>query len=211
MTLHNQRMAAEVPIEEVVIALRRAADQMVHLLGSDIDPEAAALGDWNVAELAMHVSQTWLILPGLVRRELDEALALVPDIRTEGSPFEDLWDTPDFMSRAVQADPERDLKVIARRIAAHADDFLPNAAAQATAHEGDIPWVVNGVMVPPVALLCHLLSETLVHGHDLSVATGQSWTIPARDARLVIEGLIVPISQRLPPKALMKKEFRQGE
>jgi hypothetical protein len=201
---------APINAREVLGALHRTAARVEELLTSGIDPTAPALGVWNVAELAMHLSQAWMILPGLVKQDLSESRSLLPELPAHGSPLQDLWDSEAMMMRGVRADQERDLAEIAGRIAHRAEAFVDEAPRLLQRTHGEIPWVVEGVTVSPVTLLCHLLSETLVHGFDIAKATGRKWSISGPDARLVFEGQIVPVMRRLPSHAAVNQEAAQG-
>ncbi|MDQ4031651.1 MAG: hypothetical protein M3332_05035 [Actinomycetota bacterium] len=51
-------------------ALRDEVRRVTTLLRSIRDPEAPAVGQWNLAEVAMHLSQAWVVVPGLARQDL---------------------------------------------------------------------------------------------------------------------------------------------
>ncbi|MGH3671159.1 MAG: hypothetical protein ACRDSH_11060 [Pseudonocardiaceae bacterium] len=51
---------------------------MTTLLRSTQDPGPAAVGQWNIAEVAMHLSQAWLLLLGLAKRDLSGVYEVVP-------------------------------------------------------------------------------------------------------------------------------------
>ncbi|MDQ3827268.1 MAG: hypothetical protein M3319_10665, partial [Actinomycetota bacterium] len=48
-------------------ALREEVERVTALLRSVRDPAAPAVGQWNISELAMHLSQVWLAVPGLAK------------------------------------------------------------------------------------------------------------------------------------------------
>ncbi|HJT05015.1 MAG TPA: hypothetical protein VJ757_15510, partial [Pseudonocardiaceae bacterium] len=94
-------------------ALRQEVDRVTSLLRSIQDSQAPALGQWNIGELAMHLSQAWLGIPAMARRNLAPIYEVLPDIAgTAGdSMMNDIWELGDLMLRAVDKDPERDLGV----------------------------------------------------------------------------------------------------
>ncbi|MCA1682060.1 MAG: hypothetical protein LC700_02790 [Actinobacteria bacterium] len=85
------------------------------LLRSIRDPGAAAVGQWNLAEVAMHLSQAWVAVPGLARRDLSGVYEVVPDLAGVAgeSLIRDIWELGDTTPLAVRSDPERDPAVLA--------------------------------------------------------------------------------------------------
>lgn len=53
--------------------------------------------------------------------------------------------------------------------------------------------MVEPICGAPVYFACHLLSETLVHGHDLARARGIPWQVEDAHAALVVRGLMLPV------------------
>ncbi|MGA9692184.1 MAG: hypothetical protein WBR33_12275 [Pseudonocardiaceae bacterium] len=43
---------------------------MTSLMRSISDPGVPAVGQWTLAEVAMHLSQIWITMPGMARRDL---------------------------------------------------------------------------------------------------------------------------------------------
>ncbi len=68
-------------------ALCQEVARVVTLLRVVAHPEAPALGQWNLAEVAMHLSQAWSVVPGLARDDLSKAYEAVPNLagRQQGS------------------------------------------------------------------------------------------------------------------------------
>ena len=46
-------------------ALRDEVRRVTTLMRSINDPGVPAVGQWNLAEVAMHLSQAWILVPGL--------------------------------------------------------------------------------------------------------------------------------------------------
>jgi len=51
-------------------ALAGEVEKVVALLHSVRRPDAHAVGDWTLADVAMHLSQAWVAVPGLAARDL---------------------------------------------------------------------------------------------------------------------------------------------
>lgn len=194
---------------EACDALAEEVDRVTALLRSVEDPGAPAIGDWSLAEVAVHLSQVWLVVPALARGDVSEVTALLPDAPTPaGSLISDMWDLGDLTTRAVRADPERDPRALADRIRERAHRFL--ARMRSSPGESEHPWLVAGVRVPGTAFVCHLLNETIVHGHDIARADGRRWPIDRRHAALVVDGFLVRILERLPPTTMVDQEAAAG-
>ena len=59
-------------------ALRAEVGRVVDLLRSVRTPAAPAVGAWSLAEVAMHLSQAFLIVPALARGDLSAVHELLP-------------------------------------------------------------------------------------------------------------------------------------
>ena len=186
-------------------ALGEAVDRVTELLRSVTDTSPRALGDWNIGELAMHLSQVWLAVPGLARGDLSELHELLPGVAgvPGGSVVRDIWDLGDTTILGVRSDPERDLGVLADRIASRAAQYL----ADIEGHAPDEPraWLVQGAKVTLQMLTCHLLSETITHGYDIARAAGRPWDIDPAEAAMVLNGFIVQVLRTIDPSALVHR------
>jgi hypothetical protein len=158
-------------------AVRRTASRITDLLRSIGHADAPALGEWNITDLAVHLSHT-----------LDAVAAMA---RGGGGVLGDLWDLPGLSGALVKGEGERDMGEVAARIDATIADFL-TLMQQA---EADIPrpWLVKGVELPLSRLTCHVLNDLIVHGRDLAEADGKPWPIPRPDAALVVDGFLFPV------------------
>jgi hypothetical protein len=191
-------------------ALRAEVERVTQLLRSVPDPEAAALGQWTVAEVAMHLSQAWIAVPALARRDLSEIHAVLPELKgTAGaSVIRDVWDLGGVTRMGVTADPERDLAVLAGRIADRASAYLAGLSGFSP-HESRA-WLVEGTEVTIVTLTCHLLNETIVHGWDMARGAGRLWPIRPAHAALAVDGFLVPVFKALGPRAMVDQEQAAG-
>jgi len=189
------------------------ADQVARvttLLRSVGDPGAPAVGDWNLAQVAMHLSQAWLVVPGLAADNLSDIATELPgmEVTTGGSLINDLWELSDVTSTGVDGDSERDPAVLADRIDERARLFLAGLEAQLP--EESHAWLVDGVRVSRLTLICHLLNETTVHGFDIARADGRKWVIPPSHAAMIVDGFLVPVIAGLGPRDLVDQEAAHG-
>lgn len=158
---------------------------------NDETPPAPALGRWGLADIAMHLSQTWIAIPGLARSDLAEVEAIVPERGAGPSVARDVRQLGAVTLRAVAADPERDLATLATRIETRSRDYLAGCATA----DPDLrrPWLLSGVTVPPQVFTAHLLSETVVHGADIAHAAGRPWRIEPAHAALVVRWFLLEL------------------
>jgi hypothetical protein len=82
---------------------------------------------------------------------------------------------------------ERDLRRLADLVVAAAGDF---AAAAAVRSPDDAFLTGEGLFMTVPVMAAALLGEQLVHGFDISRATGARWPIPRAEALLVIDGVM---------------------
>lgn len=180
-------------------ALREETSRITTLLRSVEDPGAPAVGTWNLGDVAMHLSQVWLGLPGQARRDLSRVYEVLPDIEgtAGGSMMKDIWDLGDLMVRATKNDPERDLSVIADRIDAEAERYFGECASADPAEQR--AWIVEGISFPLSTVTYHLLNETLVHGYDIARAAGRKWPIKSSHAAMALGRFAFRVFQTAPP------------
>ena len=197
--------AAPPPVswEEVRAELRTVAGRMQTLLAAVPDPTKHAVGAWNIAETAVHLTHAWGGLPMLARRDLPALRAAVPPSvrdrlgRPSGAMLSSFDELAPWTADAVAAEPERDLARIAATIAERAEYFFSDDfAAEMAADPSPRPWILDGVIVAPATFGCHVLNESLVHGSDIAHASGRPWPIDPHAAACVIRGfLLVVLSQ----------------
>lgn len=186
-------------------ALRHEVSRVTSLLREVRDPHAPAVGEWNLSEVAMHLSQAWAVVLGLSRGDLAEARQVVPSLASQGGEFliDDLWELSSVTTAGVGSDPERDLAVLADRIEARAAEYL--AYCEDRSADEDRSWLVEGVTVGLPVLTGHLLSETIAHGYDIATADGRSWSIDLAHAAMVLDGFIIPIVAAIEPHTMVQE------
>ncbi|MGQ0618220.1 MAG: hypothetical protein ACT4PW_14740, partial [Acidimicrobiia bacterium] len=196
------RLAAEALAEEV--------KRVTALLRTVRNPTAPATGQWNLAEVAVHLAQAWVVVPGLAADDLSEVYAALPQLeaRADGSLIGDVWDLGRVTTDGVKGETERDLKVLADHIDQRAGAFL------AGLHDGRDQerhtWLVEGMTVALPTLIGHLLNETIVHGWDIARADGRRWTVSRAHAALVIDGFLIPVITSLGPRTMVDQNAAAG-
>ncbi|MGH3963961.1 MAG: maleylpyruvate isomerase N-terminal domain-containing protein [Pseudonocardiaceae bacterium] len=191
-------------------ALRDEVRRVTTLMRSISEPGVPAVGQWNLAEVAMHLSQNWILVPGLARRDLSRFQAVVPSIAgvAGDSVIRDMWNNSDMNALGLKSDPERDLAALADRIEERADEYL----RECSGHSPDEPrpWLIEGTTVPLSALTCNLLNETMMHGYDIARAAGRKWRIEPTHAAMVVRHFFVPVLQTADPRTFVHAEKAAG-
>ncbi len=170
-------MGTGVDPAEMRLAVRASAARLALLLRSASRADAMALGTWNLADVAVHVSQVLQALTALARGA--------------GPLIDDLWELPEFTATLVGDEGERDLNVLADRIEAGAATFVQ--VLEEVAGGPPRPWLVRGIDVRPELLAGQALSELVVHSWDIARAEGVRWPVPSRHAALVLEVFFFPV------------------
>ena len=140
------------------------------MLRSGVDPEAVAMGDWTVRDVAAHLAGLMDTYRGFVGGDIDEIVegesAAQRIARGNASCVQDRSAVPfDAVVDAVETAVGR----LVEELAAHD----PEETVQA--------WQARPVTVEVVAGFA--LTEFCVHGDDIAQATGRRWRIPAGAAR----------------------------
>lgn len=202
--------ATKVDWERIRSALRDEVGRVADLLRSVRDPDAPAVGEWTIAEVAMHLSQAWLLVPGLARRDLSRLYEVMPSLAdTAGGPLiRNLWDHEKLTNLGVQSDPERDPGVLADRIESRAQEFLAECAALSPDEER--PWHIEGATLRVANLAGHLLNETVMHGLDIAQADRRPWRIEPAHAAMALSDFIVPVISALDPREMVDSTHGTG-
>ena len=157
--------------DPIVAAAEAAGRRLTALLRTVPDPDARAVGDWSVRDVAAHLTAA---VP-----------TFVSVARGEGSSLSDLGDLAKWNAAGLAAVDERDLGVLAARL----DDLRDQALATAAATPPDTVVTYHGGIRLPMSAACALLAaEFLVHGCDVARGAGRPWPIPADEARAVLMG-----------------------
>jgi uncharacterized protein (TIGR03083 family) len=191
-------------------ALRDEVHRVTTLLRSIRDPAAPAVAQWNLADVAVHLAQVWILVPGLARRDLSRIYEVIPSLEgiAGDSLIRDIAELDEAMALGVRSDPERDPAVLADLIEARALEYF-DECAKASPDEL-CPWLVEGMSVRLSTLTYHLLNETIMHGYDIARAAGHTWRIEPVRAAMVLSRFIVPVIQGLDARALVNKDQAAG-
>lgn len=157
-------------------------------------PVAAVLGHWGTGEIAAHVSH-------VVRLDGDalDGRALPPaELRPAA--------VSTVTDAELAADPERDPEKLADRLERQLAELL-DRTGQPTV---EMTTWLGGVQLPASAVMCHLLEELLVHGHDIATANGRPWPIAPAHGALAILGAAVPIITAAGPTAFVNPRHAAG-
>jgi SCP-2 sterol transfer family len=187
--------------------LRAEVRRVTALLRSVRDPEAHAVGQWNLAEVALHLSQAWMVVPGLARQDLSRVHDVMP-VAPGGSLIRDMGELGEVTIRGVCNDPERDPAVLAARIEAAAEEYFSECAGHSA--EEQRPWMVEGVSLSLSTLTGHLLNETVMHGYDIARADGRRWRIEPAAAAMVLSRFIIPLLRRLDAREMVDGDQAAG-
>ena len=188
-------MSATLEVDPVAAraALAGSATRFTDLLRLVDDGTTPAIGVWNITNLAAHVSHG-----------LDAITALA---RGSGSVLDDVWDLSRLSATLVEGESTRRPADLATRVDATVAELL--AVTDATDAAAMRPWMVGGVELPVAGLLCHALNELEVHGRDIALAGGSTWSIERPHAVLVLEGFLFPALGGL-GRAMVDQEAAAG-
>jgi hypothetical protein len=171
-------------------ALRDVVPNLVALVRSVPDANAASVGTWTVGDVAAHLSHVFRFdTDAVAGRPVPQAI-----VTTAGM--------AEVNAKMLAEDGERDPAVLAERIGTLANEFDDVASRPRAA---TVDWL-QGTRLPPSAVACHLLEECLIHGHDIARATGRPWRIQHHHALLAVEGGVLPLIAALPPTAFLNQD-----
>jgi len=160
-------------------AVASAGPRLTAMLRSAKRPDASALGQWDVTELATHISHG-----------MDTITAMS---KGGGNLLEDISGLATLTQVMVAGEGRRPLGELADRIDASVAGFLAAMEAAAAAGEDTShSWMVQGTEVRLSFLTCHMLNELTVHGLDIALAEGAPWPIDSGHASLVVQGFVLP-------------------
>ncbi|HEY6424292.1 MAG TPA: maleylpyruvate isomerase N-terminal domain-containing protein [Pseudonocardiaceae bacterium] len=202
--------ASRLDWQRIQDALRDEVARVTALLRSIRDPGAPAVGQWNLAEVALHLSQVWAGLLGLTRRDLSAVYELIPERAgiAGDSLVRDVADLGEMATQLVRSDSERDLSVLADRVEACAKQYFADCARQSP--DELRPWLIQGVTMPLPVFTSHLLNETVVHGYDIARAAGRRWRINPAHAAMVLQRFLIPLLQAADPRAMVNPGTAAG-
>jgi len=183
----------EVDWDAAKAAVAASARRLTALLRGVAHPSAPALGEWNLTDVAVHISHTVDGITGLVRHS--------------GSLVQDVWELSTLTGVMLAGETERDLGVIADRIEVSVGTFLEEM--DASQENSSRSWLVQGVRLSLSTLTCHVLNELTVHSFDIAKADGVPWSIDRAYAALVLRGFLSPALNSL-GRSIVNQETAQG-
>jgi hypothetical protein len=166
-------------------SLAEAATRFAALLRSVPDVDVPAIGTWTIGDTAAHVRVVSLLnsilacgaTPPAGMEEIVERTAHAT-IRTVG---------PDVNQPSVNWEQCRDPAELARLIEGQIGTMLDDSTR--LRGSDTVHWL-GGLPLPRSAVFVHMLSELLVHGHDIATAARCPYELPAADARLYFDCLL---------------------
>lgn len=160
-------------------AVAEAGPRFSALLRSARKPDAPALGDWNVAQVAVHVSHAADVVTAMANGG--------------GNLLDDIWGLSTLSKVMVEGEGRRTPGEVADRVDASVAAFLAGMeAAEADDDTAARSWMVQGTEMRPSNLTCHILNELTVHGLDIARAEGVPWPIERSHAALIVDGFLFP-------------------
>ncbi len=173
-------MHDSVSYERAQSALHEVIPRFVSLLRRTQDTDRRVIGEWTAVDVGRHVSHAIELDLSTLKGTLPPAVAPTPTAMAA-------WN-----ASRLAADLGGSLADVADRIEAQGAriDAMDEPA-------GPIKWI-GGTQFSPTAVVCHLLSELLLHGHDIARAGGAPWRVSADHAALAIMGGGVPIINACP-------------
>ncbi|MBV9101268.1 MAG: SCP2 sterol-binding domain-containing protein [Candidatus Dormibacteraeota bacterium] len=172
-------------------ALAAEVPRVTALIRSVSRPDAAAVGEWNARQVAVHLSHAWTALPALARGEAEAPLTSVGELAA-------------FTTTMVAGDDESDLAALAARIDTAAAGFLDHVATRSGDEES--PWLLDGVTASLLTFAGHLLNETTVHGWDIARSQGVRWRLHPRRVALTLRRFVFPMLAHVDPRELVVQE-----
>ena len=159
-------------------AVARAGPRLTAMLRSAAKPDTPALGDWDVTQVATHISHA-----------LDAITAMTTG---GGNLIADIEGLPVLSRVMLEGEGRRPLAELADRIDTSVTGFLAGMEVAAASGDSSHSWLIQGTEMPLSTLTCHMLNELTVHGRDIAVALGQPWPIDKGDAALILQGFVFP-------------------
>ncbi len=159
-------------------AVAQAGPRLTAMLRSVTKPDAPALGEWDITQVAVHISHG-----------MDTISAMS---RGGGNVIEDIAGLATLTKVMVAGEGRRALGEIADRIDVSVAGFLAAMDAAVATGDSSHPWLIIGTEMPLSVLTCHMLNELTVHGRDIARAEGVPWPIDRAHASLIMLGFVLP-------------------
>ena len=158
--------------------LAATADRVADLLDSVHDPMRRATGEWTIADTAAHIREVaavdgWMAAGIPVPEDLQPVLEQTATVSLDK--------VPAMNDEAVRMSVQLDLGVIAKWLRTHVQDVIGAGSL-----DERVSWV-GGLETSRAGVLAHLISELLVHGHDIASAERRRFDIATDAARMFFE------------------------
>lgn len=174
-------------------ALAAASHRFTEVLRAVPNTDARAIGGWTVGDTAAHV----------------RVVALINSLVATGAPppagFEDIAESAsratmsmvssEINRRSLEWEQRRDPRLLADVIESELDHLLETTRGSKGAET--VHWL-GGLPIPRTAVFAHMLSELLVHGHDIATAGRIEYEIPSSDALLYFECFLADVVRNAP-------------
>jgi len=155
-----------------------AGPRLSALLRTAARPHAEALGEWDVTQVALHISHAADVVTAMSRGG--------------GNLIENIADLATLQRVMVAGEGVRPLAEVADRIDASVAGFLAAMEVEAAVDDSSHSWLIQGSQMPLSTLTCHILNELTVHGLDIARAMGVPWPIDPGHASLILQGFVFP-------------------
>lgn len=208
------RAVTEAQWEAVRGSVRTTADRFCELVASIPDPASKATATWSVADVTAHVT-TVSFLNTLL-------------LRAAPVPFDMPGLTETIAATTIETVHGLNDKVMSHFTERHAGRLLEilrdHIGLMLSASENRDPtetfsWL-GGARVPLAGMFAHMVNELLIHGDDISRATGARWAMPAQDAALFFDLFLLGLASnntghlldgsKRPLRRRIAVEFRSG-
>lgn len=159
-------------------AVAQAGPRLTAMLRSATKADAPALGEWDVTQVATHISHA-----------VDAITAMTTG---GGNLIGDIEGLPVLSRVMLEGEGRRPLAELADRIDASVTSFLAGMEAAAGTGDSSHSWLIQGTEMPLSTLTCHVLNELTVHGRDIAMALGEPWPIDKGHAVIILQGFVFP-------------------
>ena len=174
-------------------ALRAASTRFLELLRSIDDTDRPAVGSWSVGETAAHVRVVAALNSMLAADVQPPAGFEEIAVRAARATMSDVG--REVNQRSLEWESRREPRALADAIEASVDAMLE--ATHAAKGAETVHWL-GGLPLPRTAVFAHMVSELLVHGHDIAAGSDESYVIPSSEALRYFDAFMVEVVRNAP-------------
>ncbi len=183
MSIQARPTKGYVDKDEAIAVLEQTSGDLVRAIRGIRDPDASAVGTWTVRDVAAHLGDAFEVHQKVVRGE--------------NAPIDSMDEIAEVNQRMIDANPERDLNVLADRVESSARAYLEYL--RSIPHDVVVRWA--DLEIPISAVVSADVGECLVHGYDITHAEGRPWPIDPYHAALVGKGVSPMTVHYVDPRA----------